>query len=155
MASLLPHVVSHRLTCTAPPADVWTVLRDPRRWPEFDFALDRVTGAAGDVVEGQRLLAVSRGGLMRIPIDVRRVVPKRALRIVVHTLPGLREHVEHILVPTARGGTELTVVVRTEGPLALGALGPLWVTSALTERLLSRAAEREHRARLRGAQGVA
>ncbi len=147
MPSVLPRAVSHRLTCGAPPADVWTVLRDPRRWPEFDLAFERVTGAAGDVAEGQRLLGVSRGGMMRVPIDVRRVL--------VHTVPGLRQQVEHVLVPTARGGTEITVVVRAEGPLALAALLPLWATSGVTTRLLARAAEREHRRRLRTVSAVA
>ncbi len=155
MPSVLPRAVSHRLTCGAPPADVWTVLRDPRRWPEFDLAFERVTGAAGDVAEGQRLLGVSRGGMMRVPIDVRRVVPRKALRILVHTVPGLRQQVEHVLVPTARGGTEITVVVRAEGPLALAALLPLWATSGVTTRLLARAAEREHRRRLRTVSAVA
>jgi len=155
MPSVLPRAVSHRVTCGAPPADVWTVLCDPRRWPEFDLAFERVTGAAGEVAEGQRLLGVTRGGMMRVPIDVRRVVPRKALRILVHTVPGLRQQVEYVMVPTARGGTEITVVVRTEGPLAVAALPALWVSSAVTARMLTRAAEREHRRRLRSVSSVA
>ncbi len=152
---LLPRAVSHRVSCDAPPADVWAVLCEPSRWPEFELFLDRVTGAGGRVAEGQRLLGVSRGGMLRVPIDVRRVVPRKALRIMVHTVPGLREQVEHVLVPTARGGTEITIVVRTEGPLAMVALLPLWVSSSVTARMLARTAEREHRRRLRKAAGVA
>lgn len=155
MPSLLSRAVSHRVTCGAPPADVWAVLCEPRRWPEFDLAFERVTGAAGQVAEGQRLLGVTRGGTMRVPIDVRRVVSRKALRIVVNTVPGLRQHVEHVLVPTARGGTEITVVVRAEGPFAVAALLPLWVSSGVTARMLACAAEREHRHRLRGVAGAA
>jgi uncharacterized protein YndB with AHSA1/START domain len=152
---LLPTRVSHQISCPAPPPDVWSVLRDPHRWQEFEPFLARVEGAAGHAVEGQRLLGVARGWPLRIPLDVRRVVPRKALHVTVHTLPGLREDLEIVLVPATRGGTQITFVARLSGPLASAAVLPLWFTSELTGRLLVRAAEKAQRQRLRDSSGVA
>src|SRR4051794_38477915 len=69
---LLPTRVHHQILCDATPPDVWTVLREPQRWPEFEATLARVEGAAGHAAEGQRLLGVGRGFPVRIPLDVRR-----------------------------------------------------------------------------------
>ncbi|HMA46990.1 MAG TPA: hypothetical protein VKP11_07310, partial [Frankiaceae bacterium] len=131
------------------------VLRAPRRWPKFDVLLARVSGGGEEAAEGQRLLAVGRGLPVRIPIDVRRVVPRKALHLTVHTLPGLREEVERVLVPAARGGTDVVTVIRADGPLAPLALLPLWLCAAITLRRLARRAEEERRRRLRAASGVA
>jgi hypothetical protein len=155
MHTLLPSRVSHQVPCAAPPPDVWAALREPRRWSDFEPFLARVEGAAGYAVEGQRLVGVARGWPLRIPLDVRRVVPRRALHVTVHVLPGLREEVDFVLLPATHGGTEITLVVRVSGPLATAALIPLWFSSAITARLLARAAEREQRRRLREASGVA
>lgn len=155
MRPLPPTRLNHRRHVDATPPDVWAVLRAPRRWPEFDVALARVDGAADQATEGQRLLAVGRGLPVRIPIDVRRVVPRKALRLTVHALPGLREEVEHVLVPAARGGTDVVAVTQADGPLAPLAFLPLWLLRGVTLRLLARRAEEEQRRRLRAASGAA
>jgi uncharacterized protein YndB with AHSA1/START domain len=154
-ARLLPSRLHHQVPCEAPPADVWAVLRDPHRWSEFETFLARVDGAAGHAVEGQRLLAVSRGFPVRIPLDVRRVVPRKALHLTIHSVPGLREELDIVLVPATRGGTQITFIVRLSGPLSGAAVLPLWFASGVTARLLARAAEREQRRRLRDTPGVA
>jgi hypothetical protein len=153
--ALLPRRVTHQIACAAPPPDVWSVLREPQRWPEFEPFLARVEGAAGHAVEGQRLLGVARAFPLRIPLDVRRVVPRKTLCVRVHSLPGLREDLEIMLVPATRGGTQITFVLRLSGPLAAGALVPRWITSGVTARLLVRAAERAQQLRLRDSSGVA
>jgi hypothetical protein len=152
---LLPTRVHHQVHCEATPPDVWTVLREPQRWSEIEPLLSRVEGAAGHAVEGQRLLAVARGWPLRIPLDVRRVVPRKALHLRIHSLPGLREDLDIVLVPATRGGTQITFLVRLSGPLASAAVLPLWFSSAMTARLLARAAEREQRRRVRETSGVA
>lgn len=154
-ARLLPTRVHHQIACDAPPADVWTVLREPQRWPEFEALLARVEGAAGHAVEGQRLLGVGRALPLRIPLDVRRVVPRKALHVTVHSLPGLREELDIVLVPATRGGTQITVLVRLTGPLAPAFALPVWFGSGMTARLLAKAAEREQRRRQRETSGVA
>jgi hypothetical protein len=155
LRALLPSRVSRQISCSAPPPDVWTVLREPQRWPEFEPFLARVEGAAGYAAEGQRLLGVGRAVPVRIPLDVRRVVPRKALHVRVHSMPGLREDLDIVLVPATQGGTQITFVVRLSGPLAPAAVLPLWISSGVTAKLLVRAAEREQRRRLRESSGVA
>ena len=103
LSHLLPTRLHHQILTDATPPDVWTVLRDPHRWPEFEAMLARVEGAGGHVAEGQRLLGVARGWPMRIPLDVRRVVPRKALHLTVYSVPGLREELDIMLVPATRG----------------------------------------------------
>lgn len=152
---LLPTRVHHQILCDATPPDVWTVLRDPHRWPEVEALLARVEGAAGHAVEGQRLLGIGRAVPVRVPLDVRRVVPRKALHLTIHSVPGLREELDIVLVPATRGGTQITFLVRLYGPLATAAVLPAWFGSGVTARLLAKAAEREQRRRLRETSGVA
>lgn len=152
---LLPTRMHHQLLTDATPADVWTVLRDPHRWPEVEPMLSRVEGAAGHAVEGQRLLGIARGWPMRIPLDVRRVVPRKALNLTAYTVPGLREEIDILLLPATRGGTQITVLVRLYGPLASAMVVASWFGSGMMARLLIKAAEREQRRRLRETSGVA
>jgi hypothetical protein len=152
---LLPTRVTHQVLSEATPPDVWAVLRDPHRWSEVEPLLARVEGAAGHAVEGQRLLGVGRAVPVRIPLDVRRVVPRKALHVTIHTVPGLREELDIVLVPATRGGTQITFHVRLHGPLASAAALPAWFASGVVARLLARAGEREQRRRLRGTSGVA
>jgi hypothetical protein len=154
-ARLVPTRVHHQILCDATPPDVWAVLREPQRWSEFEALLARVEGAAGHTVEGQRLLGVGRGVPIRIPIDVRRVVPRKALHVTIHSLPGLREELDIVLVPATRGGTQITFFVRLTGPLAGAAVLPVWFGSGVTARLLAKAAEREQRRRRRETSTVA
>lgn len=154
-ARLVPTRVTHQILCEATPPDVWTLLREPQRWPEVEPMLARVDGAAGHAVEGQRLLGVSRGVPVRIPLDVRRVVPRKALHVTIHSVPGLREELDIVLVPATRGGTQITFHVRLHGPLASAAVLPVWFTSGVTARLLAKAGERAQRRRLRETSGVA
>lgn len=152
---VVPTRINHQILCEATPPDVWTVLRDPHRWPEFEALLARVEGAAGHAVEGQRLLGVGRAVPIRIPLDVRRVVPRKALHVTVHSIPGLREEIDIVLVPATRGGTQITVLVRLTGPLAPAMVLPVWFGTGMTVRLLAKAAERVQRRRLRETSGAA
>ena len=147
--------ISHRVHTPAPPPDVWAVLSHPRRWPDFELALTRVHGVAGAAAEGQRLVAVTRGLGLRLPVDVIQVVTRKALLVRIRVLPGLTEDVEYVLVPAARGGTDITVIVRTTGPLSRAVLLPVWTSSALGVRMLARRAMEARRQRLRSSGGAA
>ncbi len=143
--------LSHRVRTAASPAEVWEVLGDPRRWPEFDVALRTVRGSHGSAAAGQHLLGVGRLGSLRIPVDVVEAVPDKRLVLLVHTAPGLRETVTTEITPAVRGGSDLVVSVVVEGLWARAGAAPLWLQAGLRARLLAartdRAARRQRRER--------
>lgn len=142
--------LSHRVHTAATPAQVWAVLGDPSRWPEFDAFLRRVRGSSGSALAGQHLLGLARLASLRIPVDVVEAVPERRLVLLVHTAPGLRETVTYELTPAVRGGTDVAVGVVVEGLLArVGAL-PLWLASGVNARLLALQTDRQARVPGRG-----
>ena len=136
---------------SASPAQVWEVLGDPARWPEFELFLRRVRGTHGALAPGQTLVGISRVALLAIPIDVLEVEPASRLVLRVHTAPGVRETVTHEVLPRVTGGSDVHVGVVVEGLFARPAAVPLWLASGLTVRLLVARAERLARAARRAA----
>jgi hypothetical protein len=142
-------------------SDVWSVLADPQRWTEFEPFVKSVTldpGARGDadsVAEGQRLRAQLRLLPAAVPVEVEHIVNRSSLAATVKLFPGLAEEVEHLLIPSATGGSVLMVRIRLHGPLALPALVPRWLARSLSVRLLARTAENPLRARSRQVSSVA
>ncbi|MCU1692252.1 MAG: Polyketide cyclase / dehydrase and lipid transport [Frankiales bacterium] len=134
--------LSHRVRTSASPAEVWAVLADPQRWPEFDLFLRKVRGAHGRATTGQHLLGVARVASLRIPLDILEAVPEKRLVILVHTAPGLRETVTTEITPTVRGGSDIVASVVVEGLWARAGALPLWMASALNLRLLATLTER-------------
>jgi len=144
--------ISHRVTTPAEPDEVWAVLEDPSRWPEWDLFLRRVEGGRGRIREGQHLMVTVRGLPVRVPVDVRMVATGRRLGLTVHTAPGLREQVDHDVTRRPRGGSQVRVSTVLEGPFAPLAVVPLWCASALNTWMLGWRATREHR-RVHGTRG--
>lgn len=136
---------------SATPAQVWEVLGQPARWPEFEPLLRRVRGTHGAVAAGQTLLGVSRVANLAVPLDVREVEPARRLVVRVHTAPGVGQVLTVDLVPVVSGGTDIVCGVVVDGLFARAATGPLWLASGLTVRLLAVRAERLARAARRAA----
>lgn len=141
----------HRVRTSASAEQVWSVLGDPSRWPEFDLLLHRVRGASGPAVTGQHLLAVSRGIGVRIPIDVVEALPGRRLVVRMHAVPGVVEEVTSEITPLVHGGCDLAVSVVVEGLFARPAALPLWLERGLTARVLAHRVERIARAARRAA----
>lgn len=135
-----------RVRTSANAAQVWSVLGDPGRWPEYELFLHRVRGGSGMASTGQHLLAVGRGLAVRIPIDVVEAVPERRLVLRVHAAPGVVEEVTSEITPLVRGGCDLAVSVVVEGPLARAAALPLWLASGLSSRVLAHRVEKIARA---------
>ena len=130
-----------RVRSCATPEQVWAVLGDPQRWPEFDLTLHRVHGSPGRVATGQRLLGVGRAWGVRIPLDVVEAVPERRLVLRVRPAPGVAQEVTTEIVP--RGdGCEVTASAVVEGLFARMVVLPFWVTISVTTRLLVTRAER-------------
>lgn len=136
----------HRVRTSATPAQVWTVLGDAARWPDYDLFLRQVRGGSGRVSTGQHLLGVSRAFGARIPIDVVEAVPDRRLVLRVHAAPGVVEEITHEITPLVRGGCDLAVSVVVDGLFARGAALPLWLARGLTSRVLVLRVERIARA---------
>lgn len=135
----------------APVSEVWAVLAHPQRWPEFEPLVQLVTGPDGgladddEVERGQHLRALLRMSPFELPIVVDHVVDRSTLVITAKLFPGLAEEVEHLIIPSSSGGSQVTVRITLHGPLAVPALLPRWLLRALTVRLLARAAERHLR----------
>ncbi|HWH30016.1 MAG TPA: SRPBCC family protein [Mycobacteriales bacterium] len=146
--------LAHRVQSSATPAQVWRLLGDPRRWPEFNPVLRRVHGAPERARTGHTLLSVARFTGLRIPVDVVEAVPERRLELFFHTAPGVSERVVFELTPTVRGGCALRASVVVEGLFARAAFVPLWLANGLVARLLAVRAERlarQERSRSSGA----
>ena len=137
--------LSHRVRTTASPAEVWSVLGDPRRWPEFDPFLRAVRGSHGAAATGQHLLGLARLASLRIPVDVVEAVPDRRLVLLVHSAPGLRETVTPELTPAVGGGCDIVVSVVVEGLWARFGAVPLWLASGLAARVLAAGTDRSAR----------
>ena len=131
---------------SATPAQVWEVLGQPSRWPEFEPLLRRVRGTHGAAAAGQALVGVSRIANLAIPIDVREAEPSRRLVVRVHTAPGVGQVLTIELVPVVSGGTDVVCSVVVDGLFARAAAAPLWLASGVTVRLLAVRAERLARA---------
>lgn len=140
-----------RVRTSATPSQVWEVLGQPSRWPEFELVLRRVRGSDGPVVAGQALMGVSRFASLVVPIDVLDAVPGSRLVLRVHAAPGVVERRTFEVVPLARGGSDISVSVVVEGLFARAAVLPLWLGSAVTTRVLGVRAERLARAARRAA----
>lgn len=147
--------LAHRVSTAASPAQVWELLAQPRRWPEFNPFLRRVHGAPDAVRTGQALLGVARFSGVRVPIDVVEAVPEQRLELVLHTAPGVRHRVVHELAPTLRGGCSLRLGVSVEGLFARVAVAPLWLADGLVVRVLAAQAQRGARTRRKRGQGAA
>jgi hypothetical protein len=132
-----------RAHAAAPAAEVWRQLSEPRRWPEFELFLQRVTGAPGAVRTGQRLLGVGRGIPLRIPIDVIDVQPGWLLSVVVSTAPGVSHRITVELMSAVRGGTDVRVTTEVDGVFAGLALLPSWATAELRLRRIARQARED------------
>lgn len=164
MLSVLTRFVSRASAgssaCSAAPVtDVWALLVDPTRWPEFEPAIRRVVAEppdeAAEVEAGKRLRAQLRLSAVQIPVEIDHVVNRSSLAVTARLLPGLAEEVEHLVIPSATGGTQVTVRIRLNGPFALPALLPRWIARVVTVRLLARAAEGPLRAASREINSVA
>ena len=143
--------LASRARTSASPAQVWAVLSDPARWPEFEPFLRRVRGTHGSLAAGQTLVGISRLGSLAVPIDVLEATSGARLVLRVHTAPGVRQTVTHEVLPRVTGGSDVRVSVVVEGLFARPAAVPLWLASGLTLRLLVARAERLARAARRAA----
>ncbi len=132
----------HRVRTAASPADVWSLLGTPSRWPEFDPLVGRVRGVAGPAVTGQRLLASVRTVGLGLPLDVVEAVPGERLVVRVATVPGVVEETTWVLTPSVKGGTDIAVSVVVDGPLARPACLPAWAGRGLAARVLAARADR-------------
>lgn len=146
--------LSHRVSTSASPAQVWELLGAPWRWPEFNPFLRRIRGAPESARTGQTLLAIARFSAVQVPIDVVEAVAEQRLELFLHTAPGVHHRVLHEMTPRVRGGCIVRVSSTVEGLFAPAAVAPLWLADGFVVRLLAAQADRVARAARRD-RGVA
>lgn len=139
----IPEQVSWTARSRRSPQQVWRLLGHPARWPEFDLALAKVGGSAGEVEDGQRLVGLVRFLRLPLPVDVAEAVPGERLRLLVWVLPGLRELITFETHSHVRGGTSITVVNRPRGPLGRASIPVSMASVMVTSWMLARATERD------------
>lgn len=137
-------VTTHSATTDAAAGDVWDLMSSPASWPSFDPRIARIEGTSPAAGESAHLMAVTRFGGLRLPVDVENVRVGQSLTTMARILPGLNEIAEHQIVPVASGGTKIVSRVRASGPLGpIGAV-PTWIGAEVVVRLLAWRAGRVH-----------
>ena len=101
----------------AAPEDVWAVLVDVERWPEWTASMSQVT-----LLEGGQLAAGSRVRIKqpRLPTTVWEVTslePRQGFTWTAST-PGVRTVADHRLASPGGGPVTVTLSIRRSGPLA-------------------------------------
>ena len=151
-----------RASSAACVSDVWAVLAHPARWSEFDPFISSVTYEVGEPIGGGGIVAGRDGGTVAgrdgvetgqlfhaqlrlmpgtIPIEIDHVVNRSSVVVTARLFPGLSEEVEHLVIPSASGGSVLSMRLTLHGPLAFPALIPRWLVRTFAVRLLARTAE--------------
>jgi uncharacterized protein YndB with AHSA1/START domain len=112
-----------RATTTAPPSDLWRVVIDVERWPEWTPSMRSVTRTdRGPLTVGSEA-RVRQPGLPAATWRVSELDAGRAFTWQTSS-PGVTTVAEHVVDPSATG-SELTLRLRQSGPLA-GVLGALY-----------------------------
>jgi len=107
-----------RIHINSPPERVWAVLADVERWPEWTESMKKVDLLdGGPLATGSRARLRIRGSLATPAWTVTSFEPTRSFTWSARIMPGVTSHADHELTP-AEGGTDVTLRVRMEGPLA-------------------------------------
>ncbi len=117
-------LVERRLIIDAEPDEVWSVLVDVERWPEWTDSMDRVERLdEGEFGLGSRV-RIAQPRLPRATWEVTAFEPGRAFRWVSGS-PGAVSMADHEIEAHPDGGTELYLRFEQTGALAR-LVGPLF-----------------------------
>ena len=108
-------VYAEQVTVQARAEDVWLVLADVERWPQWTESMEAVSLLDGELRTG----AHARVKQPRLPVGewtVDQVVPGRSF-LWSSTSRGVRTVADHVVEPSG-DGTRVTLVLRQSGPLA-------------------------------------
>lgn len=120
----------------ATPEQVWAVMSDIERWPEWTASIARVERLdAGPIRVGSRL-RVKQPKLATALFEVTAWTPSRGFDWVTAT-PGVTAIARHLIEP-ASGASRVTLSVEFRGPLA-GLIG--WLYGGLTRRYVQMEAD--------------
>jgi len=105
----------HTIRSPFSPEQLWPLLADPGRWPEWDATIERAS-LSGPLAVGARGSLTPRHGTSSL-FEVTHVEPGRKLTDSTR-LPLARMTFDHEWAPLPDGGTQLTHRVAIEGALA-------------------------------------
>lgn len=98
----------------APQAQIWNVLSDPARWPEWMPGLARVEG------EGNELTARRRGIPLQEKISISDETRPCERLVFTRSLPGMTVKNTYELLENPAGGTKVIRSIETSGPVSRG-----------------------------------
>lgn len=97
--------------------DVWAVLVDVERWPEWTKSMSEVKILGhGPLALGTRV-RIKQPRLPPIVWEVTEIAPGHSFAWKA-TMPGATTIADHRLAPGSQGGTTVTLSIRRSGPLA-------------------------------------
>ncbi|GAB2755988.1 hypothetical protein GCM10027020_05160 [Nocardioides salsibiostraticola] len=128
---------SRTVTTTAPPHAVWALWSDTTTWPDWDPAVEAVALAEGFVAGATGTMTL--GGGIEVPVTLE-VVEDGARYLDRLDMGELVIRIDHVVVPAASGGSQITVSTTIEGPGA-DDIGPMVTHDApiALQRLIERA----------------
>ena len=107
----------------APLEQVWTVLSDVERWPEWTASVTRVTYVAGKRLAVGSRVRIKQPGLPALLWEVTEVTPLQSFTWQSRSR-GIVTRASHYLSPGSAGGVTVRLGLQQSGPLA-GLIGLL------------------------------
>lgn len=101
----------------ASPDDVWAVLSDIQRWPEWTGSVASVTPLDSEPLHVGARARVKQPRMPTLVWEVTELTPARSFTWVARP-SGVVATAEHLLSPTGTGSTQVELSVTQTGPLA-------------------------------------
>jgi uncharacterized membrane protein len=109
--------LEHIIHVNRPPSEVWRVMTDVERWPEWTATVRHIVRRSGSGFAVGSAYRISQPSLLPATWRVTRIDEDRAFDWETRPLPGARIVGSHSVEADATG-TRVTLAVRSEGPLA-------------------------------------
>jgi len=118
-ASGYTNVMAYETTITidAPADDVWAVLTDLERWPEWTASMQRIERANDGELAVGSTVKIKQPRVPTTTWEVTELEPGQSFSWIAST-PGVTTIAEHRLEPIEQGGVAVHLGIRRSGPLA-------------------------------------
>jgi len=105
------------ITIDAPADEVWAVLTDVERWPEWTASMQKVERRGGGAFEVGSELRIKQPRLPALTWDVTGIEPGRSFSWTASS-PGVTTSADHRLEPLGTSTVAVRIAIRRSGPLA-------------------------------------